>query len=56
MKRDRTPADDWIDRVHAVMDTYKIPHNQDLRFISDAAYVLGFDLEFHVVPAKDKQP
>lgn len=41
-------------RLHAVMDEYKISHRRDLRFLSDISWVLGIEIDFKAIP-REKQ-
>lgn len=36
-------------RLHAVMDDYKISHRNDLRFLSQIAWVLDIRVDFKLV-------
>lgn len=44
-----------IQRIHEVMDAYNIPKEQDLRFLADITYVLGYELEFSMRPVDTEE-
>lgn len=37
-------------RLHAVMDDYKISHRNDLAFLAQIAWVLGIEVDFKLIP------
>ena len=40
-------------RLHAVMDDYKISHRNDLRFLSSIALVFGITVNFKLVEREE---
>ena len=42
-----------VQRLHAVMDTYKISHNKDLRFLSEIAWIFGIVIDFKLIPKEN---
>ena len=40
------------ERVHAVMDDYKINHRNDLAFLGQIAWVFELDVGFSIVPSE----
>ena len=37
-------------RLHAVMDNYKISYNKDLSFLSEIAWIFDIEIDFKLTP------